>query len=113
MRTNEDKWSSLKRNIILWNSSGKINSNLFSAKEIGNKIYCSRKFCSGILAIDKIIKKVKMKINEPIRPKIIFLILKLKAKWIIDKKTIIRKICPEGACFVRKDIPIIIGSNNQ
>ena len=77
---NEDKCINLKRKIILLNSSGKRNSNLFSPIDNGNKIYCSKKDRRGILAINRVNKKIVIIIINPRIPKIIFLILKLKTK---------------------------------
>ena len=79
-RINEDKWINLKRKNILLNSNGKRNSNLFSPTDKGNKIYCSKKDNNEILPIFKITKKIKIKTNEPIMPRIIFPKLKLKVK---------------------------------
>ena len=32
---------------------------------------------------------------------------------MLDNKDIIKKMYPVGDCFVKKDIPIIIGNTNQ
>ena len=113
IRTKEKKWINLKRKITLLNSNGKRNSSLLSPIDRGNKIYCSINDMSEIFAVNRVIKKIEMKIIDPNITKIIFLMLKLKKKQIIDKREIIMKKCPVGVCFVKNDIPMIIGKENQ
>ena len=64
-------------------------------------------------AKNKVKKKIERISEEPNNPKIIFLISKLKIKYIKDNKLIIMKICPVGACLVKKDITKIMGNKNQ
>ena len=58
-------------------------------------------------------KKIERINKEPKIPKRIFFISKLKTKYISDNKLIIIKIWPVGACLVKKDIDITMGSKNQ
>ena len=109
----EDRCINLKRKIILLNSSGKINSSLFSPIDNGYKTYCSTKDRNGISPTCKVIRKIKTITIDPEIPETIFFILKLKIKWIMDKKTIIKKKYPDGVCFDKKDIPRTIGKTNQ
>ena len=80
IRTKEKKWINLKRKITLLNSNGKRNSSLLSPIDRGNKIYCSINETSVIFAVNRVIKKMEMKIIDPSITKIIFLMLKLKKK---------------------------------
>ena len=79
----------------------------------GTKYIVQKMILMKILPIFKISTKRIIKINPPRMLEKKFLILKLKAKWIIDKITIITKIYPVGACFDRKASPKIIGRINQ
>ena len=113
IRINDDKWINLKRKIILLNSKGNKNSSLLSPNDKGNKMYCSKNELRGISPIFKINKKVEINIKDPKKQREIFFILKLKEKWMADIVMAIKKICPAGACFVKKANPKIIGSKNQ
>ena len=113
IRTNKDKWISLKRKTILLNSKGSRKSILFSPNENGNKIYCWKNKENGIFVRFKVMKKNKTKKSNPEIIKNNFFKWKLKKKWIVDKIKMIRKIWPDGACLVKKAIPKIIGRKNQ
>ena len=76
-------------------------------------MYCWKNDKKEIFPNHKIIKKNKIINKDPRRPKIIFLILKLKMKYIIDNIAIIKKIYPVGACLVKNEINKIMGSMNQ
>ena len=74
------RWINLNLSIILLNSSGNKKSSLFSPKDRGNKIYCSKKDCKGILEIISVIVKQEINNSDPKNKYIIFLISKLKTK---------------------------------
>ena len=70
-------------------------------------------FSKGIFVIYITIKNIDKDIKTPRIPKSIFLKSKLRKKYIKDKNDIRIIKCPEGACFVRKAKPRIIGIKNQ
>ena len=104
----------LKVNLLLMDTNAPSDPLYLSAPIVkGNKIYCSKKDTREILPINRIVKKIEIIAMDPNNPQTILLILKLKTKYIKDKKIIIKAMYPVGVCFVKKDSSKIIGRINQ